>query len=394
MSNWEKYFALAGLFVFITTLLFGHQNLLVAIYGCLPYWFGLPVCFIIGKVLAYDDLIRIGKLFVYTSIVNSLLLLLQFNLPISHFLNYQGGNLNEMLGDYSISELAGGFRPSGLFIHGSHNALFQILALMFMLYFAFLNKVFGRIAVLRLALILQVVSLPCSISRTAIFYHIGALLYFIFVISSKQRMRLLKIIPMILIGLLFIVNLPFVKEALLTTSTRFAQASNSFHEDNTLLGTLKDLYERNIEYNVKALLFPKTINGESVPFWGYGQGMSTQIGGRLLSLSRNSGFYLAEWDGLRIMCESGYIFGWTIIFIRLGYAFRYLFRIGEIKRKHKYLSLIILPVFLLTFFLLNTWGNLFLANFSFLVGGLFLASTKYRIYERPIPKEREMKHEG
>ena len=43
MSLWEKSFALIGLIAFITTLLFGHQNIMVALYGCIPFWFGLPI---------------------------------------------------------------------------------------------------------------------------------------------------------------------------------------------------------------------------------------------------------------------------------------------------------------------------------------------------------------
>ena len=137
-------------------------------------------------------------------------------------------------------------------------------------------------------------------------------------------MTLIKYIPLIIVGLMILSYVPSVNEALNSMSNRFTNASQSQFDDlTTAEGTLKDLYNRNIVYNLRALIQPKTLDGEDVPFWGFGQGMSTQVGGRLLSINRNAGFSLAEWDGLRIMCESGMIFGWIIIFVRIGYAFRF-----------------------------------------------------------------------
>lgn len=392
MRNWEKSFFIIGICVFITTLLFGHHNLIVAAYGCLPYWFGLPVCFIIGQVVKYNDLIRIGKILVYTSLVNSALLILQFNLPITHILNYQGGEVEESIIGFTISSLQGGFRPSGLFLHNTQNSMFQMISLSYILYFLYLGT--GRMNrnLLYVALVLDLVSLPFSVSRTNIFYQLGVLVFFaVFCLRWERKSRLLQSLPLLALALYAMTYVPIFNSAMNTLSARFSEASQSqFSNVSTTTGTLMDLYNRNIVYNIEAILRPRTLDGESVPFWGFGQGMSTQVGGRLLGITKNSGFALAEWDGLRIMCESGYLFGWAIIFIRIAYSFRYLFRINRMRRKHNNLSLVLLPVFLVSFYLLNNWGNIFLSNFSFLVGGLFLASLRFRIYkEKPDPKEIE-----
>ena len=384
MTWWERSFFVIGILVFITTLLFGHQNIIVAIYGCLPFWFGLPVCFIIGKILKYDDLIKIGWIFIITSIINSLILIIQFNLPIYHFLNYQTGEVERELIGYSISSLQGGFRPGGLFVHDSQNSMFQMIAFVFILYFLFIRTIHRHKNIIIIALILDIVSLPFSVSRTNIFYHIGVFLFFFLFCLPKSQMKvIMKNLPFAIIGLVLLSFLPIVNSAIETITARFADASvDQYAGKGTIEGTLLDLYYRNVVYNIEAIINPKTFDGESIPFWGFGQGMSTQVGGRLLGITENAGFALAEWDGLRIMCESGYFFGWAIIFIRMGYAFRYLFSIKTFRQKHNYLSLIILPAFLVTFYLLNNWGNLFLSNMSFLVGGLFLASNKYRIYDK------------
>ena len=384
MTWWERSFFVIGIMVFMTSLLFGHQNIIVAIYGCLPFWFGLPVCFIIGKILKYDDLIKIGWIFIITSIINSLILIIQFNLPIDHFLNYQTGEVERELIGYSISSLQGGFRPGGLFVHDSQNSMFQMIAFVFILYFLFIRTIHRYKSIIIIALILDVVSLPFSVSRTNIFYHIGVFLFFfLFCLPKSQMKMIMKNLPFVIIGLVLLSFLPIVNSAINTIVARFADASvDQYAGRGTIEGTLLDLYYRNVVYNIEAIINPKTFEGESIPFWGFGQGMSTQVGGRLLGITENAGFALAEWDGLRIMCESGYFFGWAIIFIRMGYAFRYLFSIKTFKQKHYYLSLIILPAFLVTFYLLNNWGNLFLSNMSFLVGGLFLASNKFRIYDK------------
>ena len=384
MSNWEKTFFFVGVCVFITTLLFGHHNIIVAMYGCLPYWFGLPICFIIGKILNYQDLMRIGKLMIYTSILNSVLLILQFNLPVEHFLNYQGSEIDERIIGYSVSSLDGLFRPGGLFMHSSQNAVFQMLPLAYMLYFIFLQDSGKNRKISIFALVIQIISLPFAISRTTIFCHAGILaFFFLFGLPKANKMTLIKYIPLIIVGLMILSYVPSVNEALNSMSNRFTNASQSQFDDlTTAEGTLKDLYNRNIVYNLRALIQPKTLDGEDVPFWGFGQGMSTQVGGRLLSINRNAGFSLAEWDGLRIMCESGMIFGWIIIFVRIGYAFRFLFSINKLTKNNKFLSLSLLPVFLISFYLLTNWGNLFQANFAFFVGGLFLVSLKYQVYNQ------------
>ena len=92
----------------------------------------------------------------------------------------------------------------------------------------------------------------------------------------------------------------------------------------------------------------------------------------------NSGFSLAEFDGLRIMCESGLLLGWSIIFLRLGYVLRFLIKAVRFKRQKYFLAFCLLPPFFISFYLLSNWGNIFSANMAFVIGGLFLASMKIR----------------
>jgi hypothetical protein len=163
-------------------------------------------------------------------------------------------------------------------------------------------------------------------------------------------------------------------EAMSNMLDRFENASHSqFRRANVVEGQLLDLINRGVIYNFNALVNPKTIDGEDVPFWGFGQGISTQVGGRIKGIKKNSGFALAEWDGLRIICESGLILGWIILFIREGYVWRFIPYIAEWKRKRFFLLLSLYPALLLSFFPISTWGNLTVANFAFMVCGMFLS---------------------
>lgn len=378
---WEKASIIIGIIVFCTTLTLGHGNLIVALWGCTSFWFGIPVCYIISKALREDDILQIGKLTVYTSIVNSILIIVQFNLPTNHWLNYKGFEVQENIANLSAAELAGMFRPTGIFITSTHNSLFMLLSLAFILYFLIIKKYIIKQKLLYIALILFLTACLCTASRTNIIYSIGLVIYFLYFYIKKNNIK--QFVPYIFISIIsfiIIILSPIGKSATNNINKRFENASQvQYKGKSTSAGTLSDLYYRTIGYNIDAIISPKTIDGESIPFWGYGQGMSTQIGGKILkSQSGRSGFSLAEWDGLRIMCESGYILGWIIIFLRLGYVFRFFTKLFKYKRKNAYLPIIIYPSFLLSFYLLNTWGNAFLANFAFLTGGLFLASLKIK----------------
>ena len=378
MSLWEKSFALIGLIAFITTLLFGHQNIMVALYGCIPFWFGLPLCFIIGKKLQSTDLFIIFRIIIYTGILNSILMIIQFNVSPSHILNFTGGEENAEIANMVVSEMAGMFRPSGLFVHNTQSNLFMLLNFALILYF-FIKKNIINSNVLLFALGLEVLACICSASRTCIMLHLGLMGYFlIFCINTQARAQIYKLlIYMIPIVCLVMFSTTGTK-AISNLEKRFEEASKvQYGNVSTTKGTLNDIFYRNIGYNIEAIINPRTIDKKEVPTWGFGQGLSTQIGGRLIKTNQGrSGFALAEFDGLRIMCESGILIGWSILFFRLGYVFRFLPKLPKYKHLKYSMTLSLYPPFFVSFYLITTWGNVFMSNFAFLCGGLFLAALR------------------
>lgn len=379
MRLWEKSFICVGFIAFLTTMAFGHQNLTVAVYGCLPLWFGLPVCNIIGKKTQIVDLLVYIRIIIFSSIINSLLMMIQFTLSPSHILNYRGGEIDSRIENVNVSELSGMFRPAGLFLHSSQSNLFMLLSLVLILYCLFINRNILSKKYLIVAFILEIFACVCSASRTCIMLHIGTFVVFVlFCIGSHNKIKILKRLCVLLPIMLLLILTPIGNKAINNLENRFTEASQVQSRNvSTMQGTLNDIWNRNVVYNVKAIVDPHTMDGNSIPFMGYGQGLSTQVGGKLLKLNMGkSGFALAEWDGLRIMCESGYILGWLIIFIRLGYVFRFLPHLNDYCKKNYFLTTCLFLPFFMSFYLLNTWGNVFMANFAFLSGGLFLSALK------------------
>lgn len=388
-SGWEKSFAIVGFCVFITSLIAGHGDLTVTLYGCLPYWFGLTTSHVIGYTLNKKDLLDISKFLIYISIFNSLLIIIQYLLPVNNILNYTGGEVAENIRGLSAAKLAGIYRPAGIFMHATQSGLFMLSSFALILYFLLIETKYIKRKIIIAACFLDVIACVCSVSRTVIFMHIGTFLFFSYFCSQGDFFKktfkfILYATPIIIVLMLT----QFGKNATNNIIARFDEASRvQYSKKSTIEGSLADLWDRNAAYNVNAIINPHTIKGDTIPFWGYGQGISTQIGGKLLNINSKSGFALAEFDGLRIMCESGYIFGWLIIFIRLGYSFRFIPQLGKLRTQKKYLSIVLFPSFLLSFYLINTWGNVFLSNWAFLCGGLFLAA--YRVEKRNFKKQNK-----
>ncbi len=318
---WEKSFAIVGVIVFLLTLLVGHQNLLVDIWGCIPYWFGLTVCFVLGRILTKPDLMTIGRYTVYAGIIHSILVTIQHFLPVNHFLN-SGDDAKERFANYYAYQLGGGFRPSGIFMSNTAGSLFLLCAFSFALYFMLVNRTVMNRRMVVVAVILMVASTVFAVSRTEVFLILG-MTAFVFITCLQGRARknfirsLVVMIP--LVAVLWFT--PTFQRALDNMGDRFDSASRSVSkQESTFMGNLEDIYNRNVVYVVKALVDPHTLGGEVPPFFGYGQGMSTQVGGRLLNVKTYAGFALAEWVGLRYVGESGIMVGWRILFIRIGYA--------------------------------------------------------------------------
>lgn len=375
LTFWDKGLVFLGGISFLTALTFGHGNLTVAVWGCLPLWL-IPVCVIISRSFNHEDILRCGKVLMYTAIVNFFITVIEFTQPITSFIN--SGTETEsdsQLSNISISDLAGAFRPSGIFMHNSQSGAFLLLAFSFCLYFLYLKQPIVNKRTLYLALFSCTFTPIFTVSRTMVFFVLGMYIVYILFAVKKGILKRLILPSIIIVGIVAIfANTDIGETAVSNMQNRFQNASESTvgTNQNTVSGTIYDLINRTIVYNINAIVDPHTLDGDIPPFWGYGQGMSTQVGAKILGVKGHAGFILAEWDGLRIVCESGILLGWAIIFFRVGYFLRFLGRFR--KSNSNKLSIFLYPAFCNMFYLMTTWGNAFFFCFGYICGGLYLAS--------------------
>ena len=115
------------------------------------------------------------------------------------------------------------------------------------------------------------------------------------------------------------------------------------------------------------------FSSNDLPFWGYGIGMGTNVGAKIISGKLQ--FLIAEAEWGRIIGEMGILLGMIIIFIRVHLVIK-LFRKswGEMQKLN------ILPWLLLSFGFINIlqgqWAQPTSLGFSILVGGLIIASVE------------------
>lgn len=384
-SKWANLSVALGFFTFVTTMLFGHQNLLVALWGCKILWFGIPMCYVLKSVLTESDIAFILKTVLYITIVNAIVMMVQFVSPGSAWINHQpsGEMLKDNLLNFSAIEMAGLIRPSGIFAHTTQISLFCPLALGIILFYLFRGKYLPRMfqikkKVVYMALGSYIIVAICSVSRTIIFSSFVILVMLMFVFAKHQKKKILNTFFAFLFIGIVLYNVPVVNKGVYNMMSRFEIASES-----TGSSPLEDFYSRIVEYNIKALVTPRDFKGNLPPFWGWGQGLSTQVGGRLAGVGQqSSGFSLAEWDALRIMLESGYLFGWLIIFDRIGCVLANWRKATRECKCGNYLPICIYGAFFIGFYFYTQWGNSFQLAFSVFCGGLFMAVADKKILRR------------
>lgn len=341
-----------------TTLLIGHGNLLVALYGLRIFTIHFPVIFVIGKVFDKADVLKLGSVLLWIGIFMTLLVAIQFYSPQSAWVNRGiGGDLEGS----GFSGAKGYFRVPGTFSFTTGLSSFYGLVGCFIYYFWLDTK--NRIPKLLLVAssIALVVAVPLSISRI-VFFQIILSGLFAMVIAARKPQNLIRFILAlfsILLFFLLISNFEFFQTAIYVFTQRFESASKA---EGGVSGTLIDRF---LGGSIGALA------NLDIEIFGKGLGIGTNAGAKLMTGER--GFLISEGEWGRLIGEMGIILGIIAIAIRGGTVFK-LFR-----NSWKALALgNILPWLLLSFAFLmvfqGQWAQPTALGFGILSGGLVLAS--------------------
>ena len=347
---------------FILTLIVGHGNIAVALFGLRITVIHFPLIFIIGKVLNKEDVIQIGKVLLWITIGMTILVAIQFFSPQSAWVNRGIGGDMEGSG---FSGAGGFYRVPGTFSFTNGLSLFYGLAGAFVLYFwAATVKEKPKMTLLIAATIALLAAIPLCLSRSVIFQLMVSILFFLAVVGSDVRF-LKKIVGTLIIGsflVLILQNFGFWELSSDALTQRFTTANRS---EGGVEGTLVDRFFGGM---YKAILDPE------VSFWGAGLGMGSQVGSKLLAGER--GVYLiAEGEWGRLMGEMGLIIGFLVIIIRTSL-------VGELflKAWQSLKETNLLPWMLMSFgtlsILQGQWGQPTSLGFTILIGGIIIASFK------------------
>jgi hypothetical protein len=352
----------------LTAIFFGHGSLTVAIYGARPLFIHFPLIFIIGKIMDTEDVMKIGKVLLLISIPMAVLIAMQFYSPQSAWVNRGVGGDTEGAG---FSGAMGFFRPSGTFSFTLGLSTFFGLVGCMVLYF-WMNTKQINIWILIGATIGLLLAIPMSISRGLSFQLILSTLFLIMAVIRKPQYTGKIIIGIFLIGfgVLVLTKLPFFNTATEAFSNRITAADGA---EGGLKGTLVDRF-----IGLEILAFKNSMD---IPYFGYGIGMGTNAGAKLLTGKQE--FLISETEWGRVLGEMGLLMGLLIILIRISLAAK--MAISSIRKLQKGN---LLPWMLLSFGLLlminGNWNQPTSLGFYTLIGGLLLASQKDSIKYIPV----------
>jgi hypothetical protein len=374
-NYWVASMMIIGAIGIVTTLLFGHGNPFVAVYGARAYLIHFPMILVMGVLLRREDVIAIGKVVLYISIGMFVVIALQFYTPQSSFINRGVGGDTEGSG---FSGALGFFRPSGTFSFSNGVTSFFSFASCFIIYFWLKPDKVNKTVLIGATLSL-LAAIPLSISRGLLF-AVAVTVLFAFV-SVTFNPRLLGKVVVATVAIIFtFIALSFTdvfQTAMGALLARFDSASAS---EGTIGDTLMNRY-------LGGLLRAFSLK-ESQPIFGYGLGLLSNVGTMLLRGKVVGGVSEGEWG--RGIYELGAMFGLGIVFIRMGFSF--------IMAKAAFSRLLkgdVLPWLLLSFFLLNVpqgnWSQPTALGFCIVIGGLLLASMKPEMAPTPELKTESIK---
>lgn len=359
VNNYTVSIMVITIIAMLTALMFGHGNLFVAMYGARILLFHFPFMFLIGHIFTREDVIDLGRITLWISLPMVVLIALQFYSPQSALVNRGIGN--DALGG-GFSGALGFFRPPGTFSFTSGNTQFFCFVGVFVIYF-WLNTEEVKMPLLIAATFALLASIPLSISRGLTFQLILSLLFAALSISRKPKYlgRMLVAGMGIMVVALLLSKLSFFQTATAALTDRFDSAGEA---EGGVKGTLGDRF-------LGGLL--KAVTSSDQPFWGYGIGMGTNAGAKLLT--GEVSFLISEEEWGRLVGEMGAILGITVIALRLTVCLKLLLAGYKALLRNDLLPWIIMSFGFVTV-AQSQWAQPASLGFSTIIGGLAMASLR------------------
>ncbi len=344
---------------FITTLVAGHGNLTVALYGLRIMIIHFPVIFIMGKLWDKDDVHSIMKILLLLSIGMTFLVALQFFSPQTAWINRGVGADASGSG---FSGAAGFYRVPGTFSFTNGLSMFYGWVVASLIYFWGFGKNHISKRLLMASTASFIIVLPMLISRTVIFETVISFMFYI-IISKKGPASIFKLLfALVFLYFFFVIaqNISFFQTATNALLTRFENAGRS---EGGVEGTILNRFLGGM-YN--------SISDPNASFIGKGLGMGSNAGAQLLAGKRT--FLVSEEEWGRLIGESGILIGLSLIFLRVVFLLNLVIKSWKLTFKNTNS----LPWMLLSFgfviMIQGQWSQPTSLGFAVLIGGSIIGA--------------------
>ncbi|WP_207429624.1 hypothetical protein [Pedobacter sp. SYSU D00535] len=349
---------------FFAALFFGHGNLTVALYGLRILILHFPLMFVIGQVFNREDAIELGVVLLWINIGMTLLVAVQFFSPQTAWVNRGVGGDAEGSGFFGTSDY---YRVPGTFSFTNGLSIFYGLVASYVFYFWMdLKNEKLKKWVLIASTISLLAAIPLSISRTVLFEILLSFAFLCAIVVTKPQIlgRIVLALAGIFLILAVLSNFDFFRTSSSAFTERFTNANES---EGGVEGVFVDRF-------LGGML--AALSNDAAPsFWGYGLGMGTNAGAKLMTGTRT--FLISEGEWGRLIGEMGLYLGLIIILVRLFFITEVFSKSWRAVRVRNYLPWLLLS-FGLILILQGQWAQPTALGFSTLAGGLILASLNYR----------------
>jgi hypothetical protein len=301
----------------VLSLLAGSGNPFITAYGIHADFLQIPLIFLIPQILNRDDVIAMGRAFLYASIPMAGLVILQFLAAPDSILN-KGALLTWY----------GTVRPSGTFSFIAGLVSYFALTATF-LFYGYLQPRIYQIWLVAAVTFSVLLASACSGSRSCLVsVGIVAVVAVLCVIVRGKGGRGIVIAAIVIALLVPILSaLPVFQKGFGELTQRFADASAT--EDGTQGFILRF---------AGTLVGPIVLMGNA-PILGAGLGMGTNVAAGLLTGQR--GFLGAEDEWGRLIFESGPIFCLLLIVFRVALTFTIAVQAYQALRRDNILPILI-----------------------------------------------------
>jgi hypothetical protein len=300
------FFSLAVSFLALWVYLPPIRIALVSGFGFRANFLHLPLIFLMPRVLRRQDVKWIGRWILILLVPMSLIMVAQFYSAPDAWLNRTASGEGEMM-----TAALGKVRTAGTFSFVVGVVAYFALATGFLVWAALKRGVYKN-WVLVAAGIALFIGIAVSGSRSVVgacAVVVASLLVVLFLRPSAVNRFGQVLLVTVVLGFI-VTKTPVFREGLSVLTARFSAVAEA-EEQSVIVGLIARVFEG---FDELRRIYP------TAPFFGYGLGIGTNAGSKLVT--GQSTFLLAEGEWARIVFESGPLFGLAFVIWRCGLTVR------------------------------------------------------------------------